>query len=88
MKRQEVPEWDGITDYRPPVFEDYEFDFRIHENDKANDPKSKLGSDMAALNYAREIVGDPSNSKWVERRKLSDAFKMGVEFAKRHLNGG
>jgi hypothetical protein len=88
MKRQEVPEWDRITDYRPPVFEEYEFDFKMHEESEPFDPKSSRGIDIASLNYAREIVGDPHNDKWLERRKLSDAFKMGIEFAKRHLNGG
>ena len=88
MKRQEIPEWHDITEYRTPVFEQYEFDFKMHENAEPFDPKSRRGIDVASLNYAREIVGDPNNDKWLERRKLSDAFKMGIEFAKRHLNGG
>ncbi len=40
---------------------------------------------IAGLNYAREIVGDPSNKLWVERRKLTDAFEIGIEYAKRYL---
>lgn len=88
MKRQEIPEWDGITDYRPPVFEEYEFKFFINDpEDKAvYDPRTKVGARVAANHYASEIVGDPSNSKWLERRKLTDAFEMGIEYARRYLD--
>ena len=86
MKTQEIPEWNGITDYRTPVFEDYEFNFKMNEQSEPFEPKSRSGIDIASLNYAREVVDDPNNNKWIERRKLSDAFKMGIEFAKRHLN--
>ena len=89
MKKQEIPEWEGITDYRPPVFKDYEFNFNVSEHYSEPEKTSiEQLTDIAALNYAREIVGDPSNDLWLERRKLTDAFKMGIEFAKRHLNGG
>jgi len=91
MKRQEIPEWDGIIEYRSPVFEEYEFDLEIAKGGGKTfdmDPTTRDGISFAALNYAREIVGDPDNSKWLERRKLTDAFKMGVEYAKRYLNGG
>lgn len=81
MPRLSVPEWDGITDYRPLIFEQYEFQL------EEQDPKTDKGIYIAGLNYAREIVGDPHNSKWVERRKLTDAFEMGIEYAKRFLNG-
>jgi hypothetical protein len=79
MKRRIIPEWDGFTDYRSPVFEEYKF--RL-----VGDPKDEGTIRFAALEYADEIVGDPSNDKWVERRKLTDAFNMGIEYAKRHLN--
>ena len=79
MKRQHIPEWDGCTDYRTPIFEEYEF------NLDGYDPKTSNGIYSAGLNYAREIVGDNHNSKWVERRKLTDAFEMGIEYAKRYL---
>ena len=81
MPRLSVPEWDGLTDYRPPIFEQYEFQL------EGQDPKTNKGIYIAGLSYAREIVGDPHNSKWVERRKLTDAFEMGIEYAKRFLNG-
>jgi hypothetical protein len=81
MPRFSIPEWDGLTDYRPPIFNKYEF------NLEGEDPKTDKGIYCSGLNYAREIVGDPSNSKWVERRKLTDAFEMGIEYAKRFLNG-
>ena len=85
MKREEVPEWDGLTDYRPPVFKEYEFNFKFGKTPN-NDPKSESCQWIASLNYAREIAGNPSNDLWVERRKLSDAFQMGIEYAKRFLN--
>ncbi len=89
MKRQEIPEWDGITEYRPPIFEEYEFNFNVSEHYYEPQKTSiQQLTDIAALNYARDVVVDPSNDLWLERRKLSDAFKMGIEFAKRHLNGG
>lgn len=81
MPRLSIPEWNGITDYRPPIFEKYEFQL------EGESPKTDKGIYYAGLNYAREIVGDPNNSKWLERRKLTDAFKMGIEYAKRFLNG-
>ena len=83
MKRQKIDLWDNITDYRPPVFEEYEFNFK--EGRKEYEPKTWQGIDVAGLNYAREIVGDHSNSCWVDRRKLTDSFKMGIEYAKRYL---
>lgn len=86
MKRQLIPEWDGITDYRSPEFSEYDFIFKIHEHDNENrDPETVVAINLAALNYASEIVGDPSNSKWLERRKLVDAFKMGIKYAERYL---
>lgn len=89
MKRKEIPEWDGITEYRPPIFEEYEFNFIVSEHYYEPEKTSlEQLTDIAALNYAREIIHDPSNDLWLERRKLTDAFKMGIEFAKRHLNGG
>ena len=81
MPRLSIPEWDGITDYRPPIFEQYEFLL------DGESPKTDKGIYCAGLNYAREIVGNPNNSKWIERRKLTDAFEMGIEYAKRFLNG-
>lgn len=81
LEQQTIPEWDGITDYRPPIFEKYEF---ILDGDPQEDRVIR----WAALQYAGEIVGDPANSKWLERRKLTDAFQMGIEYAKRYLNGG
>lgn len=83
MKRQKIDLWDGITDYRPPIFEEYEFNFKT--GSKYYDPKTWQGIDSAALNYASEIVGNPSNALWVERRKLTDSFRMGIEYAKRYL---
>jgi hypothetical protein len=91
MKRKEIPEWEHITDYRPFEEKSYEFDFSLG-NDRDGtapfEPTDIRGEKLAALNYAREIVIDPCNSKWLERRKLTDAFQMGVEYAKRYLNGG
>ena len=81
MPRLSIPDWDGITDYRPPIFEQYEFQL------DGESPKTDKGIYCAGLNYAREIVGNPNNSKWLERRKLTDAFKMGIEYSKRFLNG-
>ena len=81
MPRLSIPEWDGITDYRPPIFEQYEFQL------DGESPKTDKGIYCAGLNYAREIVGNPNNSKWIERRKLTDAVEMGIEYAKRFLNG-
>ena len=86
MKTQEIPEWEGLTDYRPPIFNEYDFDFSLEKN---GDPYVSPEADkekaihLAGLNYARDIIKDPSNSKWVERRKLTDAFEMGIEYAKR-----
>jgi len=80
MPRRIIPEWDGLTDYRPPIFEKYVFKFE-------GDPTDEKNIRWAGLEYAGEIVGDPCNSKWVERRKLTDAFQMGIEYAKRYLNG-
>ena len=79
MPRLSIPAWDGLTDYRPPIFDKYKFNF------KDKDPRSPGAIYEASLNYAREIVNDPRNSAWVERRKITDAFEMGVEYAKRFL---
>ncbi len=65
---------------------EYEFNFKVNEDSKIElDPKTTKGIMIAGLNYAREIVGDPSNKLWVERRKLTDAFEIGIEYAKRYL---
>ena len=63
MPRLSIPEWDGITDYRPPIFEQYEFQL------DGESPKTDKGIYCAGLNYAREIDGNPNNRKCVERRK-------------------
>jgi len=91
MKRKEIPEWEHITDYRPFEESTYDFDFSLgnyRDGTIPYKPTDIKGQKLAGLNYAREIVEDPSNSKWLERRKLCDAFDMGVEYAKRYLNGG
>jgi hypothetical protein len=90
MKTEEIPQWKGLTDYRPPIFEEYEFDFSLEGNktESYKTPPDDKAQRLAGLNYAREVVKDPCNSKWVERRKLTDAFDMGVEYAKRYLNCG
>lgn len=87
--KQEIPEWEHITDYRPFVKEAYLFDFKpLGSREEDFRAYEKSVQDTVSLNYANEVVNNPCNSKWLERRKISEAFKMGIEFSNRFLNGG
>ena len=87
--KQEIPEWENITDYRPFIKEGYVFNFKsIGSGEEVLKAYDKSVQDTVSHNYANEVVNDPCNSKWIERRKISEAFKMGIEFSNRFLNGG
>lgn len=87
--KQEIPEWEYITDYRPFIKKAYVFDFKPMGSGEENlNAIEKSVQDTVAHNYANEVVDDPCNSRWIERRKISEAFKMGIEFSNRFLNGG
>ncbi len=59
MKRQNIELWDGLTEYRPPIFNEYEFNFKVNEDSKIElDPKTTKGIMIAVGSLNRLIDAD------------------------------